>query len=139
MAAICRGRAARRHRQLYADEAGSDFPADDRQSQRGRLAGGVFRGIPWSAVNFGFINGNSAVPTNSLQGKIGTLMSNNVLTSQITPELTSKLSYRYYDFDNETPQIIFPAWVSYDQTGSAPKKQFQACRSATSSRMPAPS
>ena len=68
-----------------------------------------FGGIPWSAVNFGFINGNPADPTNNLQGKIGTLLSNNVLTSQITPDLTSKLSYRYYDFDNETPRIIFPA------------------------------
>ena len=81
-----------------------------------------FGGIPWSAVNFGFINGNPADPTNNLQGKIGTLLSNNVLTSQITPDLTSKLSYRYYDFDNETPRIIFPAWVSYDQTGTSLEK-----------------
>ena len=81
-----------------------------------------FGGIPWSAVNFGFINGNPADPTNNLNGKIGTLLSNNVLTSQITPELTSKVSYRYYDFDNETPRIIFPAWVSYDQTGSSMEK-----------------
>jgi hypothetical protein len=76
-----------------------------------------FGGIPWSAVNFGFINGNPANPTNNLNGKISTLMSNNVLTSQITPELSSKVTYRYYGFDNQTPRIIFPAWVSYDQTG----------------------
>ena len=79
-----------------------------------------FGGIPWNAVNFGFINGNPANPTNNLNGKISTLLSNNVLTSQITPELSSKVTYRYYGFDNQTPRIIFPAWVSYDQTGSLP-------------------
>jgi len=81
-----------------------------------------FGGIPWNQVNFGFINGNLAMPTSSLNGQINTLLSNNTLTSKITPDLTSKLSYRYYDFDNETPRIIFPAWVSYDQTGSSPEK-----------------
>jgi hypothetical protein len=78
-----------------------------------------FGGIPWNQVNFGFINGNLSDPTNSLNGKIGTFLSNNVLTTNITPDLTSKLSYRYYDFDNETPEIVFPAWVSYDQTGAS--------------------
>jgi len=84
--------------------------------------GAFFGGIPWSAVNFGFINGNPADPTNNLNGKISTLLSNNVLTSQITPELSSKVTYRYYDFDNQTPRIIFPAWVSYDQTGTSTEK-----------------
>ncbi len=74
-------------------------------------------GPNWNQVNFGFINGNLADPTSSLNGQINTLLSNNVLTSHITPDLTSKLSYRYYDFDNDTPQIIFPCWVSYDGTG----------------------
>jgi hypothetical protein len=79
-----------------------------------------FGGIPWNAVNFGFINGNPVDPTSNLNGKISTLLSNNVLTSQITPELSSKVTYRYYGFDNQTPRIIFPAWVSYDQTGAFP-------------------
>ena len=56
----------------------------------------------------------------SLAGNIDTLLSNNVITTQITPDLTSKLSYRYYDFDNQTPRIIFPCWISNDQTGVAP-------------------
>jgi MtrB/PioB family decaheme-associated outer membrane protein len=66
-------------------------------------------GPPW--------NSSAALPVNSLNGAINTMLSNNVLTSQITPELKSKLSYRYYDFQNDTPRIIFPAWVSLDQTG----------------------
>jgi MtrB/PioB family decaheme-associated outer membrane protein len=75
-------------------------------------------GPNWNQVNFGFINGNLANPTSSLNGQINEILSNNVLTTKITPELTQKLTYRYYDFDNETPRIIFPEWISYDGTGS---------------------
>lgn len=81
-------------------------------------AGGYFGGIPWNQVNFGYINGNPGDPTSSLNGLINTYTSNNVLTTKITPELTSKLTYRYYDFDNESPHIVFPCWISYDQTGA---------------------
>ena len=76
-----------------------------------------FGGLPWNQVNFGFINGNLGDPTSSLNGRINTFLSNNVLTTKITPELTQKLTYRYYDFDNQTPQIAFPCWVSVDQAG----------------------
>jgi hypothetical protein len=57
----------------------------------------------------------TTLPASSLNGDIHTLLSNNVVTSQITPELHSKLSYRYYGFQNNTPQLLFPSWVSYDQ------------------------
>ncbi|MGP0094457.1 MAG: MtrB/PioB family decaheme-associated outer membrane protein [Xanthobacteraceae bacterium] len=75
-------------------------------------------GPNWNAVNFGFVNGNLGDPTNGLDGQINTLLSNNVLTSKITPDLTQKMSYRYYGFDNDTPRIIFPCWISYDGTGA---------------------
>lgn len=78
-----------------------------------------YGGIPWNAVNFGFINGNLADPTTSLHGQINTLMSDNILTTNINPDLTSKLTYRYYDFDNQTPRIVFPEWVVTDGTGSS--------------------
>jgi MtrB/PioB family decaheme-associated outer membrane protein len=58
-----------------------------------------------------------ALPTTSLHGGINTLLSNNVITTKILPDLTSKLSYRYYNFDNETPRVIFPCWIHYDGTG----------------------
>ena len=77
-----------------------------------------FGGIPWNQVNFGFINGTLADPTSSLNGKIDTVLTDNIVTTHISPTLTSKLTYRYYDFDNETPRIIFPVWVSYDQVGT---------------------
>jgi MtrB/PioB family decaheme-associated outer membrane protein len=66
-------------------------------------------GAPWNTLG--------ALPATSLDGRINTLMSNNVLTTKLTPELTSKLTYRYYGFDNETPRVIFPCWISYDRTG----------------------
>jgi MtrB/PioB family decaheme-associated outer membrane protein len=37
-----------------------------------------------------------------------------VVTTQITPELKSKLIYRYYDFDNQTPELFFNNWVLTD-------------------------
>ncbi len=46
-------------------------------------------------------------------------MSNNIITTKITPELTSKLSYRYYDFQNNTPELVIPRWTSYDQNSLA--------------------
>jgi len=53
-------------------------------------------------------------PASSLNGKIDTLLSNNVLTTKITPTLTSKLTYRYYDFDNRTPELFFPGACLWD-------------------------
>ena len=76
-----------------------------------------FGGLPWNQVNFGFVNGNFNDPVSSLNGRIDTFLSNNQLTTKITPELTQKMTYRYYDFANDTPRIIFPCWVSLDQIG----------------------
>jgi MtrB/PioB family decaheme-associated outer membrane protein len=68
-------------------------------------------GAPWNTIG--------ALPRTSLDGSISTLLSNNLITTKITPDLTSKLTYRYYDFDNGTPQTVFPCWISYDGTGAA--------------------
>jgi len=87
--------------------------------------------IPMSYNKPGF-----PLPASSLNGAINTLLSNNIVTTKLTPELTSKLSYRYYNFDNDTPQIFFPctgaktvncttAWISYDQA-AATEKQVQS-------------
>ena len=50
----------------------------------------------------------------SLNGSINTLLVNNVLTSQITPDLKTKLSYRYYDYDNQTPELNIFDWAIAD-------------------------
>ena len=54
------------------------------------------------------------VPYSSLNGAINTFLSNNVVTTQITPELKSKLSYRYYDYNNNTPELNFNPWALTD-------------------------
>ena len=50
-----------------------------------------------------FANGNPG----NLGGDIDTLLSNNVVTTKIDPTLTAKSSFRYYDFDNQTPSYNF--------------------------------
>ncbi len=57
----------------------------------------------------------AALPYSSLNGKIDTFLSNNVVTTQITSELKSKLSYRYYNYDNGTATQFFNQWVGTDE------------------------
>jgi MtrB/PioB family decaheme-associated outer membrane protein len=78
---------------------------------------------PMSANFTGTAPSVNPLPASSLNGDINTLLSNNVLTTKITPELTNKLTYRYYDFDNQTPQILFTQWLSYD--GAPPGSAFE--------------
>jgi MtrB/PioB family decaheme-associated outer membrane protein len=49
----------------------------------------------------------TALPASSLNGAINTLLLNNQVTTKITPELTNKLTYRYYNFRNDTPELFF--------------------------------
>jgi len=53
-------------------------------------------------------------PRNSLNGGIDTILFNNVLTTQLTPDLKSKLTYRYYDFDNKTARFLMNDWIVGD-------------------------
>lgn len=80
--------------------------------------------IPMSANFAGLAPSVNPLPANSLDGEINTILSNNVLTTKITPELTSKLTYRYYNFDNRTPQILFTQWIS-DDAAAINEKAFQ--------------
>jgi MtrB/PioB family decaheme-associated outer membrane protein len=56
----------------------------------------------------------SALPASSLNGAINTFLTNNVLTTQITSDLKSKLAYRYYDYQNNTPEYYFSNWALTD-------------------------
>ncbi len=42
----------------------------------------------------------------SLDGKVDTLLINNVLTTQLSPDLKNKLTYRFYDYDNRTAPFL---------------------------------
>jgi MtrB/PioB family decaheme-associated outer membrane protein len=71
----------------------------------------------------------NGVPQTSLNGNIDTLLSNNVVTTNITPDLTSKANYRYYNFQNNTPELLLGTltsgtanvWPSYDQNALTEK------------------
>jgi MtrB/PioB family decaheme-associated outer membrane protein len=54
----------------------------------------------------------------SLDGDVATFLTNLVLTSRPTEKLNLTARYRLYDFDNDTPEIEFPAHVVDDQGGA---------------------
>jgi MtrB/PioB family decaheme-associated outer membrane protein len=58
--------------------------------------------------------GNYALSRSSLNGRIDTILSNNQLTTQITPDIKLKTSYRYYSVDNQTPPLTMLDWVVND-------------------------
>jgi MtrB/PioB family decaheme-associated outer membrane protein len=64
-------------------------------------------------------NSVASLPAQNLDGSINTLLVNNVVTTQITSDLKSKLSYRYYDYANGTPEIRVPVWVVGDAAATA--------------------
>ena len=116
-------------------------------SNQMNAAGGAWSSeLPWQSryagtLNYSMMRQNDAfqpmsfqvpnfpLPASSLNGAVNTLLSNNVVTTRITPELTNKASYRYYNYDNRTPQLFFPctfatlgncdAWISLDRTNAA--------------------
>jgi MtrB/PioB family decaheme-associated outer membrane protein len=117
----------------------STFPSNRADAVGGTLAAD----LPWNSRYVGTLNYNmmrqneafipmtafpgaavtpwTTLPASSLNGAINTLLSNNVLTTKITPELTSKARYRYYNFDNDTPEILFPfGYTGVDQNPLGP-------------------
>ena len=56
------------------------------------------------------------LPENSLDGKVQTYLSNTVLTLRPLAGLDLTGRYRFYDFHNDTPVILFPGHVVGDQT-----------------------
>lgn len=78
------------------------------------FGGGI---VPVNAVNM------PPPPRGSLDGKVDTMLFNNVLTTQITPDLKSKLSYRYYSYDNNTPPLLMSQWVIGDTANACTASQ----------------
>ena len=64
------------------------------------------------------VNSTAALPAQSLNGDISTMLINNVITTQITPDLKTKLHYRFYNYDNNTPEIRFADWVLTDSNSA---------------------
>ena len=101
----------------FAGTLGADLPWNSRYA--GTLSYTMMRQndsfIPMSTQDPTF-----PLPASSLNGAINTFLSNNIVTTKITPELTNKITYRYYNFDNQTPMVRFlQGWISYDQPAPA--------------------
>ena len=60
------------------------------------------------------------VGVTSLNGSINTLLVNNVVTTQITSDLKTKLTYRYYDYSNQTPELHIADWIIADAASPIP-------------------
>ena len=89
------------------------------------FTGSVAADLPWKSRYVGTVNytmmrqddaflpnnsnpaNQTALPAASLSGAINTLLINNQLTTKLASDLTSKLTYRYYDFENNTPELLF--------------------------------
>src|SRR5450759_1285601 len=60
------------------------------------------------------------VGVSSLDGSINTLLVNNVVTTQLTSDLKTKLNYRYYDYSNQTPELHIADWIIADAASPIP-------------------
>jgi MtrB/PioB family decaheme-associated outer membrane protein len=73
-------------------------------------------GLPAAALSTipALIRTQGGTGVTSLDGKINTLLVNNVVTTQVTSDLKTKVSYRYYDYDNQTPELHIADWIIAD-------------------------
>ena len=86
------------------------------------VPGLTLNGLPAASLSTipALIRTQGGVGVTSLNGSINTLLVNNVVTTQITPDLKTKLSYRYYDYDNQTPELNIANWIIADALAATP-------------------
>jgi len=86
------------------------------------IPGLALSGLPANALSTipALIRTQGGTGVTSLDGSINTLLVNNVVTTQITSDLKTKLSYRYYDYDNQTPELNVANWVMADALAANP-------------------
>ena len=65
------------------------------------------------------VTGVPDLPASSLDGRKQTLSMNYTLTNQAIEALTLTARYRSQDYNNDTPSLVFPAYVRTDQSLSA--------------------
>ena len=73
-------------------------------------------GMPAAALSTipALVRTQNGVGVSSLNGSINTLLVNNVLTTQVNSDLKTKVSYRYYDYSNQTPELRINDWIIAD-------------------------
>ncbi|MGA7995015.1 MAG: MtrB/PioB family outer membrane beta-barrel protein [Bradyrhizobium sp.] len=80
--------------------------------------GGTLPGASLSTIP-ALIRTQAGTGVTSLNGSINTLLVNNVVTTQINSDLKTKLSYRYYNYDNQTPELNVFDWAIADACSTA--------------------
>lgn len=58
----------------------------------------------------------SLLPKSDLDGKVKTLNQSYVLTSRLTDPLLLTIKYRYYDYNNESDEILFPGYAGFGES-----------------------
>jgi hypothetical protein len=86
------------------------------------IPGLLLNGLPAASPSTipALIRTQGGVGVTSLDGSINNLLVNNVVTTQITPDLKTKLSYRYFDYDNQTPELNIANWTMIDSLSAIP-------------------
>ncbi len=86
------------------------------------IPGLTLSGLPAASLSTipALITNRNGVGVTSLNGAINTLLVNNVVTTQVTNDLKTKLSYRYYDYDNQTPELNVANWIMADALAANP-------------------
>ena len=76
----------------------------------------TLNGLPGTSLSTipALIRTQGGTGVTSLNGSINTLLVNNVVTTQVNSDLKTKLSYRYYDYDNQTPELNIAQWALTD-------------------------
>jgi MtrB/PioB family decaheme-associated outer membrane protein len=57
-----------------------------------------------------------ALPAMSANAKVDTFLANNVLTTQLTDQVKSTIRYRYYDVNNNTPELLWGSYIRADSS-----------------------
>ncbi|HEY4932428.1 MAG TPA: MtrB/PioB family outer membrane beta-barrel protein, partial [Terriglobales bacterium] len=86
------------------------------------IPGLLLNGLPAAALSTipALVRTQGGTGVTSLDGSINTLLVNNVVTTQITPDLKTKLNYRYYDYSNQTPELNIANWTMIDSLSAIP-------------------
>jgi len=70
--------------------------------------------VPTATIGNGLVP--APLPESSANAQVNTFLSNNVLTNQISKDVKWTLRYRYYDFDNRTPEVLITNYVNSDSS-----------------------
>jgi hypothetical protein len=86
------------------------------------IPGMTLNGLPAASLSTipALIRTQGGVGVTSLNGSINNLLVNNVVTTQVTSDLKTKLSYRYFDYDNQTPELNVANWIMADALAANP-------------------